>query len=230
MTQESRRRAKKLAMESLARGEPSGWFETFYREAAGDAAAIPWADLAPNPHLLQWLDRQPARGAPIPRGGRALVVGCGLGDDAAELSRRGWRTTAFDISPTAIEWAQNRFSQAPFALGGGLALQVADLLNPPSAWSGAFDFVFESYTLQALPDAVRPAAAAHVAEFVTPGGRLLLLCRGREVHDEPDSLRWSLTRAELQLLPGLHTRHWEEFFDAETPPQRRFRVEYRRPE
>lgn len=228
MTHESRRRAKKLAHEAMARGEHSGWFETLYREAAGDAGAIPWADGAPNPHLCAWLDRQPANADPGQSPAEALVVGCGLGDDAAELAQRGWRTTGFDISPTAIDWARQRFRGLPADVAGRLAFETVDLFHPPTAWRGRFALVFESYTLQALPAVVRAEAAAQVASFVAPGGRLLILCRGREDHEDPGSLPWPLTRAELQNLPGLNLENWEEFFDGEDPPQRRFRVSYRR--
>jgi GNAT superfamily N-acetyltransferase len=36
---------RRLASESLARGDAIGWFETLYREAAGDWSRISWADL-----------------------------------------------------------------------------------------------------------------------------------------------------------------------------------------
>jgi hypothetical protein len=42
------------------------------------------ASLAAHPALVSWLDRQPSAG-----GATALVVGCGVGDDAEELVRRG---------------------------------------------------------------------------------------------------------------------------------------------
>jgi len=48
---------------------------------------VPWAALEPRPALLEWLDRDP----PV-HGAAALVVACGLGDDAEELaSDRGHR-------------------------------------------------------------------------------------------------------------------------------------------
>jgi hypothetical protein len=70
-------------------GEPG--FEEICARAGNDPGAIPWAALAPQPALMAWLDRQ-----------RPAAGGCGLGDDAEEVSRRGYRVTAFDVSPTAI--------------------------------------------------------------------------------------------------------------------------------
>jgi hypothetical protein len=62
------------------------WFEVLYHEAAAGSAAIPWADLRPSPNIVAWLDRR----REIGDGQRALVVGCGYGDDAEELARQGW--------------------------------------------------------------------------------------------------------------------------------------------
>src|SRR4051812_38749409 len=96
---------RSLAREHLSRDDATGWFDRLYQHAAGDADVIPWADMSPNPHLIAWLEREKVRGD----GQRALVVGCGLGDDAEELSARGFAVTAFDIAPTAIEWCRKRF-------------------------------------------------------------------------------------------------------------------------
>ena len=72
-------------------------FENIYAQAGDDLSEIPWATLRPMPELVTWLDRQaPAAGQ------TALVVACGLGDDAEEVSRRGFRVTAFDLVPAAI--------------------------------------------------------------------------------------------------------------------------------
>ena len=46
-----------------------GWFDALYRKAGGQAAVIPWADLRPNPHLVEWLNSA----ALAPR--RALIIG-----------------------------------------------------------------------------------------------------------------------------------------------------------
>src|SRR5687768_9193611 len=95
----NRELARSLARKHLPEGDALGWCEALYAGALDDVSAIPWADLRPNPNVVGWLD---ARGGP---GGRkALVVGCGLGDDAEELARRGFEVTAFDIAPTAVRW------------------------------------------------------------------------------------------------------------------------------
>src|SRR4051812_4418895 len=106
MNDPHRATARELAAMHLQRGDPLGWFDALYRAAAGQPAIIPWADLRPNPHLVEWLSSTASR----PR--RALVIGCGLGDDAEFLASLGWSVVAFDISAEAIRWARQRFPQS----------------------------------------------------------------------------------------------------------------------
>lgn len=216
---EVRRQAQELAREYVERGDAVGWFEPLYERAAGDAGRIQWADLEPNPQLVAWLDREAGRG----EGRRALVIGCGLGDDAEELARRGFTVTAFDIAPTAIDWCRHRFPNSQ------VEYTVADVLNPPPDWRAAFDFVLESYTLQVLPPPERRAAIVQIAQLLAPGGRLVVIARGREPSDAPGRMPWPLTRDELSHFEAFRLREvrFEDYGDTEQPPVRRFRVEYR---
>ena len=69
------------------------WFEELYDFSDGDSSFIPWSDGKPNDLLvIDWASDEPPNG-------KALVVGCGLGEDAVFLSDLGWDVTAFDISP-----------------------------------------------------------------------------------------------------------------------------------
>jgi len=140
-----------------------------------------------------WLD-SPGVGAarPAAAGGEALVVGCGLGDDAEELARRGYAVTAFDVSPTAIARCRERFPRSP------VCYRVADVLNLPGQWRDRFGMVVEINTIQSLLRADRPAAIAAIAATVAPAGLLFIRCRtGGE--DEPDGPErpWPVRRSEL---------------------------------
>src|SRR5262245_66646040 len=56
-----RARAGKLAAESAAASDATSWFELLYQAAARGEATIPWASLAPNPHLVQWASARSLR-------------------------------------------------------------------------------------------------------------------------------------------------------------------------
>jgi SAM-dependent methyltransferase len=208
-----------FARKHLQAGDPTGWFEPVYAAAGESVTDVPWVDLEPNRHLVRWLERQRRSGD----GRRAVTVGCGTGDDAELLRERGFDAVGFDVAPTAIAWAEKRFPETTF--------RVADLLALPEDWSGAFDLVFEAYTLQALPVSIRAAAIDGVASLVAAGGTLLVVTYARDPGDEPGRLPWPLTRDELSrfLELGLVERRFEDYRDDVDPDRRRFRVEYTRP-
>ncbi len=160
------------------------WFRTVYQEAGNDPAAVPWADLAPKKALLEWLENHPGNGA------TALDVACGLGDNAEALAEAGYRTTAFDLAPEAVEWARKRFP------GTSVDYRAEDLFALPESWQGAFDLVHECYTVQALKDDLRRDAIGVLAGLVAPGGRLLFINRSREEGTEAKGPPWPVMPSE----------------------------------
>jgi SAM-dependent methyltransferase len=166
-------------------------FDRLYASADGDPGAVPWARLAPSPLLLGWLD-QPGLDV---SGSDVLVVGCGLGDDAAELARRGCRVTAFDLSATAVDWARDRFADL------GVTWDVGDLLDLPSSYTQSFGLVVEVRTIQSLPEDLRPAALAAVAGTVAPGGVLVhagLMATSPRSAKQWEGPPWALSPDELR--------------------------------
>ena len=195
---------------------PASWFDVLYRQAAGNIERIPWADRGLNRNVVEWFERE----RPEAAGRNAIVVGCGLGQDAEALAQYGFQVTAFDIAPTAIEWAKQRWPESR------VNYVCADLLATPAIWHRAFDFVLECYTVQALPAEIRPQTIAAVASLVSDNGRLLLVSRARDEHDPPGDLPWPLTEREVRLFEthSLRMLHLEDYLDREDPPVRRWRA------
>jgi SAM-dependent methyltransferase len=177
--------------------------------------------LRPNPHLVEWLSS--AAGAALsPR--RALIVGCGLGDDAELLSSLGWSVVAFDISAAAIRWARERFPQST------VDHRVVDLFDAPRDWRRGFDLVVEAYTLQVLPSDLRARAVPLIGEWVSVGGLLCLIARGRSESDPTGQMPWPLTQREVRAFEqaGLDCETFEDYMDRDEPAVRRFRAVFRR--
>jgi SAM-dependent methyltransferase len=216
----ARERARELASDFIAQDKPLDWFEAFYKESAGDTSAIPWADLEPNAYLKKWAEQVDLRG----EGRTALVVGCGLGDDARYLNDLGFRVTGFDISPTAIEWAKQMNGDA------SIQLVTADLFNPPQAWRQAFDFVLEVYTIQPLPLEMRPQVIDQIASFAAVGGELVVVTRGRGDNDQPDQMPWPVSRRDLTRFEqnGLTQTSFVEMAPEDPEEPARFVVTYKR--
>ena len=214
-----RQRVADLASHAYQKGQPSEWFETLYCEANGDTTQIPWAKLSPHPYLLDWLTTHSIQGA----NQRALVIGCGLGDDAEILAEKGFQVTAFDIAPTAIAWCQQRFPQST------VEYAIADLFALPDHWLHAFDLVIEIRDIQALPLTVRAEAIQAVASTVASQGTLFIVTRVRETEEAPDGPPWPLSERELSQFQaqGLTERDRALYLVSDHPPVKQLRVIYK---
>ena len=213
-------KVKSLATNSIERQDPTGWFEPLYAEAQGNTAQVPWAKNQAHPYLQQWLETY----APETEGKTALVVGCGLGDDAEILASIGYGVTAFDISPTAIAWSQQRFPES------SVDYQVGDLFNLDPNWQHKFDFVFECRNIQALPLDVRSQVISAIAPLVANNGTLLVITRHRDNNTIPDGPPWALSDAELSRFTelGLTEVRRDRFIEGEQIKVEQLRLEYRR--
>ena len=197
------------------------YFESIYQEAQGDASRISWADGRPNPALVTWLNAV----APsiIRSGARVACVGCGLGDDARELMRRGYDVTAFDCAKTAVDWAKQ------IDPDNARCYVQADLFEPPAKWRHRFDLVVEIYTIQSLTPDMHSAAMRSIAALLSPHGHLLVICRGTDEQvGADDGPPWALTQDELlegAAQAGLRpVEPVAVFMDDEDPPVRRMRA------
>ncbi|HZM77204.1 MAG TPA: class I SAM-dependent methyltransferase [Candidatus Limnocylindrales bacterium] len=117
--------------------QPADIYDQIYRDAA-DSGGPPWDIGGPQPALARVLDGGV-------KGPKVLDIGCGPGDLAIALARRGFEVTAVDISRVAIDMA--RAKAAAEGLTVHFEVQDATRLSLPSA---PFDTVFDSGLLHSL--------------------------------------------------------------------------------
>ena len=144
---------------------PTDWFEELYSASDERGGGIPWANMTTHPDFRHWLEQNELNG----EGKTALVIGCGMGDDAMTLASLGFSVTAFDVSPSAISYCKRRFSQP------NVDFVVADLFSENLQWDRRFDFVLEIYTIQALPPKYEDEVIARIARYVAVDGQLLVI-------------------------------------------------------
>ncbi len=201
-------------------------YEAIYAQADGRTDRVPWEDGCAHPALVSWLNVV----APslIRCGSRVAVVGCGLGDDARELIKRGYDVTAFDCSETAIAWARQIDPE------NAHCYQCADLFDPDPHWRHRFDLVVEVHTLQSLTPASQSIGLSAIAELMSPHGHLLVIAHGApEPVDLEDGPPWPLTERNLRdaaTSAGLASEGGITSFvdDGVEPPVHRIRALFRR--
>jgi ubiquinone/menaquinone biosynthesis C-methylase UbiE len=136
-----------------------------YDAMYADASGPPWEIGTPQPALTPVLDQV--------HGPKVLDIGCGTGDLAITLARRGHQVTAVDISSVAIATA--RAKAAAEGLTVDFQTQDATHLHLPAA---PFDEVFDSGLLHSLVRHGGPGTAAYLAllpKLAAPGGTVFVL-------------------------------------------------------
>ena len=177
---------KQMVKEHYEQDRPYDWCDSIYQDAQGDYKQVFWADLEPSPYLLNWLKQNP-----ITESKKAIVIGCGVGDDCEALSAFGYEVIGFDISPTAIELCKKRYPDSK------VTYMVADLFDYPQKWLEAFDVVYECNTIQILPNEYRIKARNAIASLLTKNGHVLVSCRSREKNEKLDEIPLPLDKEEI---------------------------------
>ncbi|MCA9234648.1 MAG: methyltransferase domain-containing protein [Planctomycetales bacterium] len=140
------------------------WRQIYYDQPV---ESMPWYSPALDEDLAAWLDRLRISS------GRALDLGTGPGTQAIELARRGFQVTASDLSEEAVRLA----AETAAAAGVVVDWRQDDLLA--TQLTGPFDLIFDRGCFHVLPPERRLDYLQTVANWLAPGGRLLLKCFSR---------------------------------------------------
>ncbi|GAB7093099.1 class I SAM-dependent methyltransferase [Halolamina litorea] len=148
--------------------------------------------------------------------GPVLDVGCGTGELALFLARRGHEVLGIDLSRRAIEQARakarGRRIDADFA--------VWDALDLGGLARAGFSFptVVDSAMFHVLGDAERDRFVDGLAQIVPPGGHYYVLGDARRVDGDvygisPEELRRRFTGREWEIefsIPTAFERRWSQ--------------------
>jgi 2-polyprenyl-3-methyl-5-hydroxy-6-metoxy-1,4-benzoquinol methylase len=158
-------------------------YDELYRESA-DSGGPPWDIGGPQPALAAVLDDGV-------NGPKVLDIGCGPGDLAIALARRGYDVTAVDVSRVAIDQARAKAMREGVTVH--FEVQDATKLSLPSA---PFDSVFDSGLLHSLNRHDRRDVDAYVAQLpslAAPGATLFVLAISLEAGQS-----WGVTEEFLR--------------------------------
>ena len=195
----------------------SAWFDDVYKKHANEPHNIPWVRKYVNPLLRSYIEDMEDT-----KGKKALVIGCGLGDDAYALDVAGFDVLAIDVSQTALDLAKERFAHST------IVFKKQDIFDMPREYHEHFDFVFEALTIQSLPVEFREKMVQAVADTVAHGGHLLVVAHKKE--SGFDGPPWPLEKEELDFFKSHGLSEVE--FEIHTQPSEisntKFRVLYKK--
>jgi len=194
------------------------FFESIYRQSQGDEKLVPWANLKTDAFLEEYLEQNIGEG-------KAIVIGCGLGDDALALKEAGFDVTAIDVSATAINWCKERFYHAD------IDFRVQDIFELPEHMLGQYDFIFESRTIQSLPLEYRNKIIGAISSLLAPRAKALIVAHGKNAGEKHNGPPWPLERNELRLFENYDLNELEFSIFAEDSGlcSLKFRALYQKP-
>lgn len=179
---------------------PKGEF--FERYEKGD---LPWQIDRPQPEVLRLIEQGKFE-SPV------LDLGCGTGDNALELARRGYRVLGMDVVPEALRRAREKVEKAgvvpppEYLLGDALKLEESGV-EAETVLDCALFHIFE--------DEERPAYVRGLEAVLSPGGRLHILSFSELETREPGPRR--LTKESIlrafgggwTLEEAVRCRYWD---------------------
>ena len=170
----------------------------------------PWDTGKPCPQLLEALKTGALSGHTV------LEMGCGVGTNAIELARRGFKVTAVDYVPQAVDTSKTRAEKAGL-LGDNLKIMLADLTEKPKL-GGPFDILFDRGVYHSIRTVNLPGFLETLQTATKSGTRWLCMAgNSKEKHENgPPTVSEQEFRSELGGLFNILSAQ-ETVFDTNRP-------------
>ena len=156
----------------------SNHFEQAYAEGTG-----PWDLDRPQPEFVRLAEEGAIHGS-------VLDAGCGTGQNALYLARRGHKVWGIDFVPRAVDVARERAAEQKLAIH----FEVHDALELDQL-QRTFDTVIDSGLFHTFDDEQRQRYLAGLEAVTHPGSRVFILCFSE--HEPPGAGPRRITRAEI---------------------------------
>jgi len=178
-----------MAEQNYSHGVPAGEFQAMYAEGIP-----PWQIDRPQSEVIRLIE-QGAFESPV------LDLGCGTGDNAIELARRGYRVVGLDAVEEALRRAREKagkekLAQPPeFVIGDALRLEDSGL---------EAETVLDCALFHTFSDEEQAVYVRGLEAVLSPGGKLHLLSFSELETRSPGPRRLSLAQ-----ITGAFGSGWE---------------------
>ena len=173
-------------------------YELWYRWATP-----PWAG-APREELMQLVES--GRLQP----GRAIDLGCGIGDNCIFLAKHGFDAVGVDFAASAIRKAKVRASDA----GVNVEFHVDNLTGLQQV-DGTFDLLIDYGTFDDLTEKDREPYVETVRKLIKPGTKFLFWCFEWKLRRWERLMTTVLPFGPAALEPGEVQKYFVDFFEIE---------------
>lgn len=149
-------------LDVLLREESKFSWNSFY---SNREQPVPFFANAPDENLVQYVDTG------LLKPGKALDLGCGPARNAIYLANQGWEVDAVDISSEAIQWANDRVTEASVKVN----LILGDIFDL-NFNEGEYDLVYDSGCFHHVPPHRRMNYLSILNKILKPSGAFAITC------------------------------------------------------
>ena len=162
-----------------------------------NTGTLPWDIGTPAPELTATLPELTVQGKNV------LEIGCGTGTNAIWLARQGFKVTATEVAPTALEIAKKKASDAQAEIN----FKLSDICEELPVEEHSSAFVFDRGVFHVMPAENRAVFVERVARCLAPGGYWLCLAGSADETqaEGPPKLTAAIIVNHIEPLFELHT-------------------------